>query len=112
MAFPSADNELRLMSTNGTLVHTFVHLTGTSMPIPFDVDLLYNYAVCNYIEKPEWMSLSDYEKSQKAYKEAESKVLFKNVKEYSATALTAIKIISALKVSRWMPAFAGMTTCF
>ncbi len=48
--------------------------------IPFDVDLLYNYAVCNYIEKPEWMSLSDYEKSQKTYKEAESKVLFKNVR--------------------------------
>ncbi len=48
--------------------------------IPFDVELLYNYSTCNYKEKPDWMSLSDYEKSQEAYRKEEDKVLFKNVK--------------------------------
>lgn len=46
LPFPAPNNELRLQSTNGTVVHVFVHIVappGTAVPIPFDVDFDFTY---------------------------------------------------------------------
>lgn len=44
LAFPFPNNQLRLQSTNGTVVYTFVNITtGSSVPVPFDVDFDFTY---------------------------------------------------------------------
>ncbi len=48
MAFPFPNHQLRLQSTNGTIVYTFVNIVGGStVPIPFDVDFDFEYTIAD-----------------------------------------------------------------